>query len=195
VVVDLRSLDELGREIARRAEHHAGLGEVGVGRVRAAEARDAEVQDLDRAVPGQPDVGRLDVPVDDPHLVREVEPPADVHRHAGLLLDRETVDRHHRLAEVDALDVLHGDVVDALHLADLEDRHDVRVLQAGGGARLALEAGEGVLAGQERGGHGLERDLALEDRVLGQVHLAHGAVAELRLDLELAELAGFQGLL
>ena len=146
VVVHLRPLHELGGEVARRPQHHARLGQVRVGRLRAAEAGDAEVEDLDRPVAGQPDVGRLHVAVDDPHLVREVEAPADVHHHPDPLLEGEAVRRGHGLAEVHPLDELHGDVVRALDLAELEDRDDVRVLQPGGGPRLALEAGEGVLA-------------------------------------------------
>ena len=190
VVVHLRPLHELGGEVARRAEDHALLGEVRVGRLGAAEAGDAEVEDLDRRVAGQPDVGRLHVAVDDPHPVREVEPPANVHDHADLLLDREAVGRRHRLAEVEALDELHGDVVRPLHLAELEDGHDVRVLEPGRRPRLALEAGEGVLAREQRGRDGLERDGPVQDRVVGPVDLAHRALAQVGQDLELAELQG-----
>ena len=43
---------------------------------------------------------------------------------------------------------------------------------------------------QQRGRDGLERDGAVEDRVVGPVDLAHRALAEVGQDLELAEFQG-----
>ncbi len=96
-VVDLASLQQLGREVARGPEHHSRLREVGVGRLAAGPARDAEVEDLDRPVVREPDVRGLDVAVDDAHAMGEVEPAADVDHHPHLLLEPVAVGRRHRL--------------------------------------------------------------------------------------------------
>src|SRR5581483_10847822 len=63
--------------------------------------------------------------------------------------------------------------------------HDPGVSERGDGPRLALEAGEGGLALARR--EDLERDRPLEDRVARPVDGAHAALAELPLDLVLAE--------
>jgi len=85
------------------------------------------------------------------HLVGEVEPAADVDHQADLLLEDELIAVVDDGAELLAVHVLHGDVAGVVHLADLEDGHDVRVLEACRGPGLALEAGEGVLPREQRG--------------------------------------------
>jgi len=76
-----------------------------------------------------------------------------------------------------ALDVGHRHQMDAIDLANLVDGHDVRVLKSAGRARLAVEAlqGAGILG--HALGH-LERDLAAELRIVGQVDRAHAAATE-----------------
>ena len=65
---------------------------------------------------------------------------------------------------------------------DVVDDADVRVLQRRGEARLAREAREhGGVAGEPRGQE-LQRDVPLEVEVVGAVHHAHAAGAELRVD-------------
>ena len=81
-----------------------------------------------------------------------------------------------------ALEQLHRDEVLPLVLVDLVDRADPGVIERRGRPRLALEALEragllGHLHGQE-----LERHVAAELGVLGLVHDAHAAAAELRGD-------------
>src|SRR5690606_26021340 len=65
--VDVETLRLLGREVAGGAHHRLRLGHRrgGVGQ----RPGDPEVHDLDRALVGDHDVGRLDVPVDEPALV------------------------------------------------------------------------------------------------------------------------------
>jgi hypothetical protein len=105
---------------------------------------------------------------------------------AGLLDDRD------RLVDLDpavvaqdlgargSLDVLHHDEVLArdLVLAGVEHLHDVRMHEARGGLRLALEARhEGGVIGEVLGEQ-LDRDLALESLIEGSVHGRHAAEAE-----------------
>ncbi len=88
-----------------------------------------------------------------------------------------------------AFDELHGVEVDAALAADGVDRHDVGVVERGGGAGFVLEARKLPLV--EHGGEGqhLERDAAAERELLGFVDHAHAAAADLAEDAEVAELA------
>ena len=72
-----------------------------------------------------------------------------------------------RTAQRQALDVLHDEVVSA----DVVQRADVRMVERGDGARLALE---GVTAYAQA----LERDHAIQTDVLGLPDLAHAAGAD-----------------
>ena len=58
-------------------------------------------------------------------------------------------------------------------LADLVDRDDVRVVQGRGGARLLLEAGEPARVLRKLFGKDLQRHLAAQAQVGGNVNLAH----------------------
>src|SRR6185503_4633301 len=64
---------------------------------------------------------------------------------------------------------------DAALLAQLEDREDVRVLQARGGLGLDLEALPALGVERPFDRQGLDRDLALEPLVVRPVHHAHAA--------------------
>ena len=55
----------------------------------------------------------------------------------------------------------------------------MRVVQGRRGAGFAQEALDGCLVGHVRAGQKLERDLAAEREVLGQVNLTHAAGAQL----------------
>src|SRR6266508_2817845 len=72
-------------------------------------------------------------------------------------------------AQVLALDVLHDEIGAAVDLAGLVDADDVRVGQAGGGARLVGEAGDEVGVERELGPQDLDRHRAVEALVLGAV--------------------------
>ena len=87
-----------------------------------------------------------------------------------------------------ALDQLHHQVVGRALAADVEQRADVRVVEAGDGLRLALEAGPDLLVGRQVLRQHLDRDLAAKAGVLRAVHLAHAAGAKRREDLVGAQL-------
>ena len=83
-LVRLASFRLLGRHVGGRTEDHAPAGHRGPGNrrrrgdvggsgFRVCELGEAEVQDLHRAVRPERDVGRLQVAVDDPLLVRRLE--------------------------------------------------------------------------------------------------------------------------
>ncbi len=138
---------------------------------------EAEVEDLHPAVVGDEDVLGLQVPVDDPLLVRGGEAVGDLERVVDRLALRELAageDRAQRLAFEELLD----DVGRAVVLADVVDGGDVGVVEDAGGLRLLLEAAQAVGVGGEGGRQDLDRDVAAEARVLGAVDLPHAARAD-----------------
>ena len=89
-----------------------------------------------------------------------------------------------------AVDVLHRVVVDAVLLADGEDRHDVRMVQLGGRLGFVAEAGDLPLVEHRGERQDLERHAAVERNLLGLVDDAHAAAADLADDLVVADLLG-----
>jgi hypothetical protein len=87
-----------------------------------------------------------------------------------------------QIAQGPAVDVLHHDVGDrgrADHvLASVVDSHDGRVIERGGGLRLAPEPGlESLVSGQVIAQR-LHRDNAVETNVAGPEHLGHPAAPD-----------------
>ena len=173
-LVDRRAPRLLGREVLRGADDRADLGHL-----RGAGPRDAEVGHLDVPVAADDHVVRLDVAVDDVVAVRLGERAEDL---AGELDRRQR--RRRALADEQLLqrrpvEVLHRDVVGALRLAAVVDADDVRMAEARGVARLALEPLDELLVARVALVQHLQRDLAAELLVLGQVDVGHAAGAEL----------------
>ena len=136
----------------------------------------------------QKDVRGLDVAVDEPALVCEVERLRDLGAENERALGIERTGPQERL-HVAALDVAHRDEQMPALLADVVDRDDVRVLERGGVLRLAQEAlAEGVVLGQ-LGREQLQRNVPLQARVVRTVDDAHAAAADELLDAKAQELA------
>ena len=114
-------------------------------------AGDAEVHDLDVAVAGDHDVGRLDVAVDDAAAVAVVQRAQDAVDQLGRALRQQPPIGAQQVAQRAAVDVLHHDVRHGRALgrvlARVVDRDDRGVVQRRGGLRLPAEPGlEGVIA-------------------------------------------------
>jgi hypothetical protein len=129
----------------------------------------------------QQDVGGLQVPVEDAALVRMMHAP----RHLGqpargdfLVIRNPQSAIRNPPGEAAALDQFHREVVPALVLADLVDRDDVRVVEAGGRLGLGLEAldvtGRRELAGEDH----LQGDGTVEAHLPRPVHDAHAAAGD-----------------
>ena len=125
----------------------------------------------------QQDVGRLDVAMDDAALVGVAERlgdlPAQAERH-----------RHRQLAfagqpggERLALDHGHHVIEDAVGLARVVHREDVRMIELGGDLDFAEEA-VGPERGRELGSHHLHCHLPVVLEVLGQKDRGHPAFAD-----------------
>jgi hypothetical protein len=137
-----------------------------------------EVGDLDRAVVVDDDVLGLDVTVDqavgvglaegEQHRFEDVERGA---RGEGPLLA-------HHLTQGQARNVLHDEEHDVTVATLVVHGDDVGVRQGCRRARLAVEAGDEALVVDEVLTHDLQRHLATEALVEGQVDGGHSAVGE-----------------
>ena len=97
--------------------------------------------------------------------------------------------RRHELGQGASLDVLHDDELRLVVGPRVVDAHDVRLVQARGGLRLAAEPVHEARVARELGQQHLDRDRAAQHRVEAAEHLGHAAGADARLDLvPLAEL-------
>ena len=131
-------------------------------------------------------VARLQVPVDDALPVGGGQGVGDLGRHGQRLLERQR-SLLEAVGERLAREVLHHQEGRTVVLADVVERADVRVVQAGDGLRFALEAGAAVRVGADLGREDLDGDGAVEAGVAGLVDLAHAAGADGGEDLVRAE--------
>ena len=113
--------------------------------------------------------------MNDTPLVRRVERLGDLFRHAQCLTERQRPAAQPPFERL-AADVLHGDARAAVERRDFVNRADERMIEGGGGARLAEQLLQAVgLAGR---GDELERDLAVEHHVIRETDLAHASAAD-----------------
>ena len=205
-------LDPLCRELLRAEVGRGPHERPGLGQALALALlpREAEVQQHRLPLLGHHDVVGLDVPVDEPLLVGHVQRTGrllDEQQNAvqvlplpaggRLRLGRPLLQRRQRhdargspalpaqpdpLRERLPLQEAHRHVGGPVRFPRLVHRADVRVVELARQRRLALEAKDQVPAGGEVGGKDLQRHLAGEAGVLGQVHDSHPAPAELLED-------------
>ena len=83
------------------------------------------------------------------------------------------------VAERGALDELHGDIVHALVLTNLEDLRDVWMTKRRGRLSFLNKAPHPILICGDIGRQNLQRDFAIELCILREEHLAHTARADL----------------
>src|SRR6266851_3186220 len=86
------------------------------------------------------------------------------------------------LAQSSAIDELHGDEVHTVALADFMDGSDVRMIERRRGLRFLFEAPYSILIRREVSRKNLQRDLAVQARVLGQIDFAHSPRTNVRDD-------------
>ena len=172
----------LGHHVVHGAQHEPALGHG-----RGLQVRDPEVHDLDLALVGDADVGGLDVAMVDPVAVRIAEPLADLPHDVELPFQGQGLALLDDLLEVGALDELHRDVGLAAVLAQVVDGDDVAVAQPSRRLRLAQEPRLELRRLRQARDHGLERDLAVDHRVVGLVDRTHAAAAQHLLHLVLAD--------
>src|SRR5262245_15282722 len=188
----------LGGDVVGGADEHSlfAAGADHVGRLAGdLQPGQAPVEDLDdrvgRALPGdaggglvvarrrdQEQVGRFDIAVDQAHRVRVLEPRGDLANVVARLADRQRAGQLHHLAQVGALDKLHGEVVRVADAVGVEGADDVRVRQPRHRLELALELAHRIRLGTQVLTQHLERDRAISAGVPGLVDLADPSLAE-----------------
>ena len=128
--------EPLGRHVGQGADRGAGAGELG----RLGRTRDPEVDEVREIVLCHEDVRWFDVAVHQPDAVGCAE------RGGDLFDDRDGALRRHRAVGYQLIDGLavdqpHRDVEAAVDLAEIVDRDDVGLVQAGRCLRLPAEPG------------------------------------------------------
>ena len=115
--------------------------------------------------------------MDDVLRMRRGERVRDGSRHPDCLVDRQATAGEPGRQRL-AIDQFHHQVVDVVMPADVVERADMGMAQAGDGAGLALEAQQLVGTGREPLRQELDRHGTIEPGVEGAIDLAHPAGAE-----------------
>ena len=133
----------LGRHVGRRAEDDARLGQRevavcegggchrsgrGAGEGRSRPSGQSEIENLDRAVAADHDVGGLQITVDDSRLVRGFERSGDLRKNLVCLVYRQWALRE-SCSERRPVDELHREREHAVRLFDAVDGGDVGVIE------------------------------------------------------------------
>ena len=150
-----------------------------LGRDRLQELRHTEVENLDAVVVGNHDVARFQIPVDDPRGVSTRQPVSHLRGEGDRLREWKRRAVTQELTQAAALDELHRDeheIVGFLHRVEV---NDIRMIEGGRGSGLMQEARSTVTRFDDVRTEKLERDAAMESRVLGDVHISHSPAPEL----------------
>jgi len=144
--------------------------------------RGAEVGDFYSVVAGEHQVRGLDVAMHDVALVSELEGAAGLFHDAQNAGQGKGVTIVEERLEAAALYEFHGDVVEAVFFAGIENDHDIGMGQKTGGARFRLKSGE-KLGASKAGAFGAEldgfdSDGAADDGVRSLVDDTHGTAAQ-----------------
>ncbi len=127
--------------------------------------------------------------MDDAGAVRFVERVANLDGDLESLvgLERGAAAKGQAFSQRLPFEILQHQKVDAIVMADVEQRADVRMIERRDRARLAVEAFAQLRVGGERGGEDLDRHRAIEPRIPGAVDLTHAPRADERDDFISAE--------
>jgi hypothetical protein len=167
------------------AAHRLGLGRgavaVGLGAHRT-DLGQTEVEDLALAARVDHQVGRLQVPVDDPFRMGRLQRVRDLDSEVEKLADLEGL-APHALRQGLPVEQLHDDEMPPLVLLDRVHGADAGVVERGGGPGLPLEPLEDRRVALHLVGEELDRHPPAEARVLRLEDDSHAARAEPAQDL------------
>ena len=152
-----------GADVVERAQGHPALGQAVVATAFET-AGQAHVDELRPALGRDDDVRRLDVAMDDPALGGVHQGAGDLQREVDRLADRERTVALDPLADRRAFDVLEGDVVIPIVVADRVDPGDILVVESGRGAALLIESLDNLRIARLLGRKDLQGDVAIEPR-------------------------------
>src|ERR1039458_2301238 len=182
--VRLLAQESLRRNVVEGADDHARLCVTGV----TFQPGNAKVDNLDVSIRLHHDVCRLDVPMDNSLLVRITQAEANLANNLQLLDKRKLASGAKQIFERISGDKLHGDVGEAILLAEFVHGDDIGMVQnAGTGLQLKPLT---KLFG--RFGERLDRHLAPDGLVQAPVNDTHAANAQDTQDLVLADLSNWR---
>ena len=193
-MIDCLALDLLGGHVVHRPENHAlgclrqsGKGTVSVAaRKPTRRFRQPEVEDFDATVVAHHHVVRLQIPVGYAFLMRRCDGIRQWDCNVEELVQRETVFGQ-KLGQGLSTNELHGDEVDSFGLFDGENLHDVGVVECSDGLGFPRETSPAFFALGQLRGENLERNLAVQLGVLGQIDVTHAPGADLLQDFVMCE--------
>ena len=140
--------------------------------------REAEVEHLHAVRRGvEHDVGRLQIAMRDPALMRGADRVGQRDGQVEHAIERQPFGRDHLLERL-TVDELEREKRHAVRFLDGMDRDDVRMIERGRGARLALEALAAIGIERKLAREHFERDVPLQPGVVGEIDLAHAAGAK-----------------
>ena len=163
---------DLGGQVAGRAEQPAGVGELGV----VGDPREPEV-DEDGGAALHQHVGRLHVPVQHPLLVHGEQRLAEPGREPDQVGPGDRPLLAHVVVEREARHVAGGDVRDVVPRVGVDDLGDAGVPDPRQRAHLAGQPPPGLVVADDVRAQHLQRD-PWPARALGQVDDAHAALAD-----------------
>ncbi len=183
-MIDLRCPKSLfGRHVLRRPHHHSGAGQ----RIHIlARSQDAEIEDRRQPVRPDENVSRLDVAMNEPSCVDEIQAGTELaHQRQQLVPGQRPA-----LAKVGgqsaAFELFHHDEGSPLHRTHRIHRDDVRVFQARGQSRFALEPGDQLRIPRQLAGQNLDRDLSIQLQIVSEVDGAHSTLSQFSLQAPFA---------
>jgi hypothetical protein len=149
--------------------------------IRCQGLRDAEVEHLDRAVGANLDIRWLQIAVNDALLVRGIEGPCDLLGDIERIGERNppaTRRSGNELLDCRAVNEFHDQRLRIAIVLEAVQRRDIRMIQRGQQARLALESLNRLGVGSAGLRQNLERDLTFEFRIARAIDLAHATHAD-----------------
>ena len=177
-----------GRDVIDGADRGAVAGNAGLALLDVAgQTEVGQLQERLAVLPGNEEVGRLDIAVDDALAVRVGQRLDGLLEQLAGQLGLEPAAALDVLEQVDPLDKFHRQVISAGGLAGVVDGDDVLVAELLGGAGLAAEALAHARVGGQVGRHDLEGDLAVELHVARLVDRGHAAAGDVAEDLVAAD--------
>ncbi len=194
-----------GRHVVDRAHGRAGLRQA-VGRSCVADhgymvpafrmkLGQSQVQELHLAAAGEHQVGRLDVAMHQLMFVGMLEPQGRLADDlAGRSHSQGTARRRanaDELLQIDAVDELHHQKLDAAGLARVVSPHDVRMIQPSDRLHLAAEAGDRLIVVQITMGKDFQGHRLVEEDLPSLVDDTHAAAAQFLQQFVVAQAARF----
>ena len=176
----------LGRHVAGRPHDLARAGQPAVALDLLGQP---EVGDPGIAVPIEQDVPRLEVAVDHAAPVGILDRLGDRRPSAPAASRGGSGPSASRWARLSPSTKPMREIMLALVLADLEDRHDARMVEVGRRLGLDVEAADVGLVGELAGEDHLQRHRPVEAHLPGLEDDAHAAAGQLADDLVIAEVA------